>query len=45
MIITSDFETMYNEVLNNVKNGTIKEETIDMAVKRIIACKYTYKII
>ena len=45
MIITSDFETMYNEVLNNVKNGTIKEETIDMAVKRIIAWKYAYKII
>ena len=45
MIITSDFETMYNEVLNNVKNGIIKEETIDMAVKRIIAWKYAYKII
>ena len=45
MIITSDFETMYNEVLNNVKSGIIKEETIDMAVKRIIAWKYAYKII
>lgn len=45
MIITSDFETMYNEVLNNVKSGTIKEETIDMAVKRIISWKYAYKII
>lgn len=42
MIITSDFETMYNEVLNNVKSGIIKEETIDLAVKRIIAWKYAY---
>ena len=45
MIITSDFETMYNEVLNNVKSGIIKEETIDKAVKRILAWKYAYKII
>ena len=45
MIITSNFETMYNEVLNNVKSGIIKEETIDIAVKRIIAWKYAYGII
>lgn len=45
MIITSSFETMYNEVLNNVKSGIIKEETIDKAVKRILAWKYAYKII
>ena len=45
MIITSSFETMYNEVLNNVKSGIIKEEVIDMAVKRILAWKYAYKII
>ena len=45
MIITSSFETMFNEVLNNVKSGIIKEEVIDMAVKRILAWKYTYKII
>ena len=32
MIITSSFETMFNEVLNNVKSGIIKEEVIDMAV-------------
>lgn len=42
MIITSDFETMFNEVLDNVKNGIIEEEKIDMAVKRIIAWKYAY---
>ncbi len=44
MIITSDFETMFNEVLTSVKNGTIKEETINMAVKRIIAWKYAYNL-
>ena len=37
MIITSDFENMFNEVLNNVKNDIISEETIDLAVRRIIA--------
>lgn len=42
MIITSDFETMYNEVLNAVYEKTIKEETINMAVKRIIAWKMAY---
>ncbi len=44
MIITTDFESMYNEVLNNVKNGTIKEETINKAVMRIIAWKYAYQL-
>ena len=42
MIITSDFENMFNEVLNNVKNDIISEETIDLAVRRIIAWKYAY---
>lgn len=40
MIITSDFETMYNEVLKSYKDGIIKEETINKAVLRIIAWKY-----
>lgn len=40
MIITSDFETMYNEVLNSYKEGIIKEETINKAVLRIMAWKY-----
>lgn len=44
MIITSDFETMFNEVLNNVKSGIIKEETIEAAVRRIIAWKYAYQL-
>ena len=45
MIITSDFENMFNEVLNNVKNDIIDEETIDIAVRRIIAWKYAYGLI
>jgi len=40
LIITSDFEGMYNEVLNSYKEGKIKEETINKAVLRIIAWKY-----
>lgn len=44
MIITSDFETMYQEVLDAVNDGVIKIETIDRAVKRIIAWKYSYKL-
>lgn len=42
MIITSDLKKMYNEVLLNTKNNEIKEEIIDIAVKRIIAWKYAY---
>ena len=44
MIITSDFESMYQEVLSAVNDGAIKIETIDRAVKRIIAWKYSYKL-
>ena len=40
MIITSDFLTMKNEVLNSVEAGKIQEETIDKAVTRVIAWKY-----
>lgn len=40
MIITSDFETMKDEVIESVNNKTIKEETLNKAVKRIIAWKY-----
>ncbi len=42
IIITSDFITMYNEVLNHVKEGKIDMEKINMAAKRIIAWKYAY---
>ena len=40
MIITSEFEKMYKEVLNSYKEGIISEETINKAVLRIIAWKY-----
>jgi len=40
MIITSDFLTMYNEILKSLENGDIKEETINQAVLRVIAWKY-----
>ena len=45
MIISSDFETQMNEVLNAVKQGKISEDLINNTVRRIIACKYAYKII
>lgn len=44
MIITSDFETMFNEVLTSVKDGKIEMKTIDTAVRRIIAWKYAYDL-
>ena len=40
MIITSDFMTMKNEIIESVESGEIKESTIDTAVTRIIAWKY-----
>ena len=42
MIITSDFETMFNEVLKAVNDGIIEKETINNAVRRIIAWKHAY---
>lgn len=45
MIISSDFVTQKNEILNAVENGKISEEIINTAVKRIIACKYFYGIL
>ena len=40
MIITSDFVTMKNEVLNSLKENKIKETTINEAATRVIAWKY-----
>ena len=40
MIITSDFPSMQEEVLNSLKEGIISEETINQAVARILAWKY-----
>ena len=44
MIITSDFETMYKEVINAVNSGIIEQETINNAVRRIIAWKHAYQL-
>ena len=44
MIITSDFPTMYQEVLNAIENGEIKEEVINTAVLRVLAWKYNSKL-
>ena len=44
LIITSDFINDYNKVLSAYKNKLIDEKTIDKAVTRIIAWKYSYKI-
>ena len=40
MIITSDFETMYHEIIESLNQNKIKEDTINKAVLRIIAWKY-----
>ncbi len=45
MIISSDFVAQKQEVLDAVKQGRIKEEQINQAVKRILAWKYAYQII
>ena len=44
MIITSDFETHRKEVLKALQQNIISEDTINTAVKRILACKYAYDI-
>lgn len=45
LIISSSFVEQKHEVLTAVKNGIISEEVINMAVRRILACKYYYGII
>ena len=40
MIITSDFISMYYEVLNSVQNGVIKEERVNDAATKVLALKY-----
>ena len=45
MIISSDFVKQKEEILSAIKEGIISEETIDTAVRRILAFKYTYGII
>ncbi len=45
MIITSDFKTQKQQVLSAISKGEISEETINIAVRRILACKLAYGII
>lgn len=45
IIITSDFKNQKQQVLNAVSRGEISEETINTAVRRILACKIAYGII
>ena len=45
MIISSNFKEQKEEVLNAVNNGEISVDTINTAVRRILALKYAYGII
>ena len=45
MIISSDFKTQKKEVVDAVNNGQISIDTINTAVRRILALKYAYGII
>lgn len=39
LLITTDYETAYSEILDAVKNGIISEETLDNAVRRVLKLK------
>ena len=45
MLISSNFEEEKQQVLNAIATGEISEETINTAVRRILACKLAYGII
>ena len=45
IVISSDFANQKTQVVNAVKSGKISEKLINKAVRRILAWKYTYKII
>lgn len=45
MLIVTDHQTAYNDILSAVKCGDISEETLDRAVMRILAWKYTKGLI
>ena len=45
MIITSDFDSMYEEVIDSIKNKEIEEDIINQAVFRILSWKYDKKIL
>lgn len=40
MLIITDYETGYKDIINAIKNGKIKEEQIDKSVLKILAWKY-----
>ena len=40
MIITSDFESMRNELINSINNGVLEENILNEAVIRIMSWKY-----
>lgn len=40
MLIVTEYEAAYNDILSAAKNGEISQETIDRAVMRIISWKY-----
>jgi len=44
MIITSDYVKMFNEVVSGLEDKTIREETINKAVLRIVAWKLENKL-
>lgn len=44
ILMPEDFETAYNGVLEAVRSGTISEERIDNALRRIYRIKYANKI-
>ena len=41
MLIVTEYEAAYNDILSAAENGEIAQETIDRAVMRIIAWKYS----
>lgn len=45
LIISSDFQNQKQEVLDAISSGEISEETINIAVRRILSCKMKYGII
>ncbi len=45
MLISSNFEEEKKQVLDAIATGEISEETINKAVRRILACKLAYGII
>lgn len=45
MLISSNFEEEKKQVLDAIEKGEIEEETINIAVRRILACKLAYGIL